>query len=121
MEALFIESSEFTEWVKDYLTDEALSALQRDLLSDPESGAVMPGCGGLRKVRIADPRRRKGRRGGIRVIYFHVPEAGVIYLMDIYGKGEREDLSAADKKLLKGFAEECRRHATRSAQTKRTP
>jgi hypothetical protein len=121
MEVVFIESREFTDWVKNYLTDQALSALRRDLLSEPESGDVMPGCGGLRKVRIADPRRGKGKRGGIRVIYFHVPEAGVIFLMDIYGKGEQEDLSAADKKLLKALAEEYRRDAIRFVQTKETP
>jgi hypothetical protein len=121
MEALFIKSSKFTDWVKDYLTDEALSALQRDLLSDPESGAVMPGCGGLRKVRVADRRRGKGKRGGIRVIYFHLPEAGVIFLLDIYAKGEQEDLSAADKKDLKALAEEYRRETLRSGQTKETP
>ena len=55
----------------------SLSALQRELMNDPESGAVMPGCGGLRKIRIADPGRGKGKRGGARVIYLHVPEASV--------------------------------------------
>jgi hypothetical protein len=66
MKAVFIESFEFTDWVREYLTDEVLSALQRDLMNDPEIGAVMPGCGGLRKVRIADPSRAKGKRGGAR-------------------------------------------------------
>jgi hypothetical protein len=120
MEAVFIESPEFTEWVKEYLTDKALSALQRALLNDPENGAVMPGCGGLRKIRIADPMRGKGKRGGIRVIYLHVPEAHVIYLMDIYGKGEQDDLSAADKKMLRTLADQYKRDAIRSAKTKET-
>lgn len=105
MRDLFIESLEFTEWVKAYLTDDGLAALQRELLRDPEAGDVMPGCGGLRKLRIADPRRGKGKRGGIRVIYLHVPEANAIFLMDGYDKGEREDLSTADRKLLKALAE----------------
>jgi len=48
----------------------------------------------LRKIRIADPRRGKGKRGGARVIFLHVPEAKVIFLMDIHGKGEQEDLTA---------------------------
>jgi hypothetical protein len=104
MKALFIESSEFTEWVKEYLTDEALSALQRDLMSDPEIGAVMPGCGGLRKVRIADPSRGKGKRGGARVIYLHVPEANVIYFITVYGKDEKDDLSPGDKRLYRQLA-----------------
>ena len=121
MRAVFIESIEFTEWVTEYLTDEGLSALQRDLLSDPAAGDVMLGCGGLRKLRIADPRRGKGKRGGARVVYLHVPEAKVIYLMDIYGKGEQEDLSAAEKKLLKALADQYKRQAIRSAQTKEKP
>lgn len=110
MNDVFIESPEFSEWVKEYLTDEALASLQRALLGDPESGDVMPGCGGLRKVCIPDPRRGKGKRGGIRVIYLHVPEAHVIYLMDIYSKGEQEDLSAAERRALKALADQFRRN-----------
>ncbi len=121
MRAVFVESFEFTEWVREYLTDERLSALQRGLLKDPESGDVMPGCGGLRKLRIPDARRGKGKRGGIRVIYLHVPEAHVIYMMDIYGKGEQEDLSASDKKLLKALAAQYKEEAIRLARMKETP
>ena len=64
MKSVFIESFEFTEWVTEYLTDQGLAALQRDLLNHPDAGDVMPGCGGLRKLRIADPGRGKGKRGG---------------------------------------------------------
>jgi hypothetical protein len=109
LKAVFIESFEFTERVTEYLTDEGLAALQRDLLNDPDAGDVMPGCGGLRKLRIADPRRGKGKRGGIRVIYLHVPEANVIFLMDSYGKGEQEDLTAGDRKSLKTLADHFKR------------
>ncbi len=65
----------------------------------------MPGCGGLRRMRVADPRRGKGKRGGVRVIYLHVDEADIIFLMDIYGKDEQEDLTADQKKILKGLAQ----------------
>ena len=54
------------------MSDEALADCQRELLNDPEMGSVMPGCGGLRKMRVAHPRRGKGKRGGARVIYLHV-------------------------------------------------
>jgi len=104
MKTTFVESFEFTEWVKQYLTDEALTALQRDLMNDPETGDVMPGCGGLRKVRLGDPSRGKGKRGGARVIYMHVPEASVIYLITVYGKGQKDDLSPRDKKLCRQLA-----------------
>jgi hypothetical protein len=108
MRKTFIESPEFTEWVKEYLSDEHLVSLQQELQNDPGVGVVMPGCGGLRKLRIADPRRGKGKRGGARVIYLHIAEADVIYLMDIYGKGQREDLTAGQKKVLKRLADEYR-------------
>ena len=87
--------------------------MQRELLADPERGDVIPGCGGLRKLRVADPRRGKGKRGGARVIYLHVAEANLIYFMDIYGKGEQDNLTADQKKILKNLAEECRRAAIR--------
>jgi hypothetical protein len=105
MKAVFIESFEFTEWVTEYLTDEGLAVLQRDLISDPDSGDVMPGCGGLRKLRIADPRRGKGKRGGIRVIYLHVPEANVIYLITVYNKNQKDNLSGDERRLYRQFAD----------------
>ena len=58
----------------------------------------MPGCGGLRKVRIADPRRGKGKRGGIRVIYLHVPEASVVYLMISTARESRTTCRPATRK-----------------------
>jgi hypothetical protein len=68
MHKVLVETREFTEWVKEYLSDEAFSELQRVFLDDPETGSVMPGCCGLRKMRVSDPRRGKGKRGGARVI-----------------------------------------------------
>ena len=111
MNKTFIETIEFTEWVKEYMSDDALSDLQQELRNNPETGSVMPGCGGLRKMRVADARRGKGKRGGVRVIYLHVAEADVIFLMDIYGKAEQEDLSADQKKVLKRLAEGYKRAA----------
>jgi hypothetical protein len=75
-------------------------------MDNPESGDVMPGCGGLRKVRTLDPRRRKGKRGGARVIYLHVPDAKRFYMLDIYDKDEQDDLNANQKKQLKRLADQ---------------
>ena len=116
MKKTFIETVRFTNWVKEYLSDDVLSDLQRDLQNDPETGSVMPGCGGLRKMRVADSRRGKGRRGGARVIYLHVAEADIIFVMDVYGKGEQEDLTAAQKKVLKGLAEGFKQAAIEAAR-----
>ena len=104
MRKTFFESAEFTEWVTEYLADDEYAAVQRELLRDPDKGDVMPGCGGMRKLRIADPRRGQGKRGGARVIYLHVPEADRIYLITVYGKDQRDDISAGDKKLYQRLA-----------------
>ena len=116
MRKTFLETREFAEWVKEYLSDEVLAGLQQELVNDPEAGVVMPGCGGLRKLRAADPRRGKGKRGGIRVIYLHVAEADVIVLMDIYGKDEQEDLTTDQKKVLKRLADGYKSAAIQTAR-----
>jgi hypothetical protein len=97
----FIETREFTEWVKEYLSDEGLAALQSELLGNPDAGAVVPGCGGLRKVRVADPRRGKGKRGGVRVIYLHIEDIAQIHFITVYGKDQKDDLTAEDKKVYR--------------------
>jgi len=115
MKKRFVETREFTDWVEEYLSDEALAELQRALLNDPETGAVIPGCGGLRKMRVGDPRRGKGKRGGGRVIYLHVAEADIVFLMDVYDKDEQADLSADQKEVLKGLAQRFKRAAIQAA------
>ena len=111
MKAVFVESSEFTEWVAEFLPDDAYAVLQQELMDHPDKGDVMPGCGGLRKIRIADPKRGKGKRGGARVIYLYVPEAKWFFMLDIYGKNEKDDLSTAQKKMLSQLVDELKRQA----------
>ncbi|MGH7830586.1 MAG: type II toxin-antitoxin system RelE/ParE family toxin [Candidatus Binatia bacterium] len=65
---------------------------------------MIPGCGGLRKIRFRDPRRGKGRRGGLRIIYVYLPEQEWVFLLDIYGKDEKDDLTGQEKKVLAGLA-----------------
>jgi hypothetical protein len=65
----------------------------------------------VRILKAVDPRRGKGKRGGIRVIYSHVAEADVIFLMDVYGKDEQADLSAGQKRALRGLADGYKRAA----------
>jgi hypothetical protein len=83
------------------LSDDALSDLQRELLNNPDTGSVIQGCGGLRKVRVADSKRGKGKRSGARVIYLHLEELDQIHLVTVYGKDQKDDLSAEDKKLYR--------------------
>jgi hypothetical protein len=112
----FIESPGFTQRVSRILDDAALSDLQRLLMADPQRGRVMVGCGGLRKIRVGDPRRKKGKRGGCRVVYLHVPETSWVYLLDIYGKDVKDDLSANERAVLKRLGNEYKEAALRAAK-----
>lgn len=117
MRLTFIETSGFTEALPDYFpSDEAYAKFQGALLTAPEQGDVMPGCGGLRKVRWRDSRRGKGRRGGLRIIYLHLPEDATVFLLDIYDKDEADDLSPDERKALTALAQ----HFRDEAHKKRT-
>lgn len=97
----FVETPSFTRHVADYLDDDAYSLLQNALVENPDCGDLMPGTGGFRKMRWADPRRGKGRRGGLRVIYYHFESYQQIWLMMAYDKNEMNDLSSDEKRALK--------------------
>ncbi|MDP2824372.1 MAG: hypothetical protein Q8O52_17040 [Sulfuritalea sp.] len=74
---------------------------ERPLTENPAAGDLIEGTGGLRKLRHADPRRGKGKRGGLRVIYFWWEAGRQFRLFTLYDKDEMDDLSAKDKKSLK--------------------
>lgn len=101
MKAMFVELPAFARYRADYLDDDGFRALQLDLMASPEAGDIIEGTGGLRKVRHADPRRGRGKRGGLRVIYFWWPAGRQFWLFTLYGKDEMDDLSAKEKALLR--------------------
>jgi hypothetical protein len=68
---------------------------------DPEADDVMPGTGGLRKLRFADERRAKGKRGGLRAIYYWWEAGSEFWLFTIFDKDEMSDLTTAQSKALK--------------------
>jgi mRNA-degrading endonuclease RelE of RelBE toxin-antitoxin system len=98
---LFIETSLFTRVVSDYLSDEEYSGLQGLLMEHPEAGAIVPGSGGVRKLRWAVSGR--GKRGGIRVIYYWKCADDEIWMLTLYAKNERSTIPAH---ILKQIAEE---------------
>jgi hypothetical protein len=102
----FIEARVFSVYREDYLDDEAFLGLQNALMDEPTSGDVIPHGGGLRKLRFPDPRRNKGKRGGLRVIYFYHAERHSIWLMTVYDKNESDDL---DQDTLKALREHIRK------------
>jgi hypothetical protein len=95
----FIETKLFTHLVQDYLSDDEYAALQQALLADPEAGAIIPGSGGVRKLRWGVAGR--GKRGGIRVIYFLRTRHGQIWMLTLYAKNVAENISANVLKQIK--------------------
>lgn len=96
---VFIELPIFTKLVREYLTDAEYCDLQMHLMENPSSGKVIPGAKGLRKLRWATS--GKGKRGGVRVIYYWMDEDGVIYFFTLYKKSDKDDLTKDQlKKLL---------------------
>lgn len=95
---VFIETPVFTRLVKEALSDEDYGAFQQVLAVQPDAGDLIRGGGGIRKVRWALPGR--GKSGGIRVIYYWRVRAGQIYLLFLFPKGERSDLTPAQVKQL---------------------
>jgi mRNA-degrading endonuclease RelE of RelBE toxin-antitoxin system len=102
----FIETAGFTQALPQFFEDDdAYRLFQEALLASPDRGDVIPGCGGLRKVRWRDPRRGKGSRGGLRILYLHVPDARVILLLRVYDKDRIDDLTDSQREALAAQAE----------------
>lgn len=100
MDALFIELPAFEKHRRDYLDEELFHRFQQELLKNPEAGDLVEGTGGLRKIRVVDQRRNKGKRGGLRVIYYWWSGFDQFWLFTLYGKNEQDDLTPPQKKLL---------------------
>lgn len=96
----FIEASPFTRRLKGYLAEEEYRNLQNALAENREAGDVIQGTGGFRKVRWSDERRGKGKRGGLRIIYFYFEGDEQIWLLSWYDKDEAADLNKEQKKAL---------------------
>jgi len=88
----FIETKLFSRQLGEFLSDDDYARLQGALIEAPESGAIVAGSGGVRKLRWAQPGR--GKRGGIRVIYYAKIREGVIWMLTMYAKNEEENIPA---------------------------
>ena len=86
----FIETRLFTKLVLGYLTDDNYAELQKSLMLDPDIGPVVPGSGGVRKMRWAAPGR--GKSGGYRIIYYVRRAHGVIWMLTMYPKNVAENI-----------------------------
>jgi hypothetical protein len=97
----FVETRLFTRLVQEYLSDVEYGALQQALVANPEAGDLIPGSGGVRKLRWSVAGR--GKRGGIRVIYYLRSRQGQIWMLTLYAKNVVENIPAH---VLKKIREE---------------
>ena len=96
---VFVETPIFTADVRALLSDDEYAALQQHLVTMPNAGDVVAGTGGLRKIRWTIAGR--GKRGGTRVIYYHVVVQAQIRMILIYRKGIKDDLTPKEKTVLR--------------------
>ncbi len=102
MKRMFIETIEFrSRWGKLGLGEEDLRELQGYLLEHPSAGDMVQGTGGVRKLRWARPGR--GKSGGVRTIYLDLADRETTWLITVFGKNEKTDLSAEERGEIKRF------------------
>ncbi len=100
---LILETRIFTKLITRLMDDDHYRELQEVLIGNPETGDVIPGSRGLRKIRWRVAGR--GKRGGVRVIYCHLNRADRIYMLYAYAKNEAEDLTRDQLKALRKIVE----------------
>jgi len=101
---IIIETPIFTKQLLATLSDDEYRLFQNMLLERPDAGKVIPGSGGLRKLRLTAEGR--GKRGGLRVIYYWFTAGGTIMLLFIYPKNVQDNLTTDQLKQLKKVVEE---------------
>lgn len=105
------------DWERLGLDGDDLRLLELTILGDPTRPPVVQGTGGLRKIRYAGRGVAKGKSGANRVCYVLYPEFGTVALVAVFGKNEKADLSAADRravaKMVDAFRDELRDAARR--------
>jgi hypothetical protein len=100
----FIETPTFTRLIASLMNDDEYAKMQLALVLRPDWGRVIPGSGGIRKMRWAGSGR--GKRGGLRVIYYWHTSDDQIWMLTAYAKGAKEDLSRDEIRQLKRLVEE---------------
>ena len=112
-DVVFVELPAFEVQRARYLDDEGFRILQLQLIRHPDHGDVIQGSGGLRKLRFADKRRGKGKRGGLRIIYYWWESGLEFWLFTVFDKDEMSDLGQRERAAMKAMLKaeiEARRH-----------
>ena len=99
-----VQTRTFSRQVDSEFGDKEYSKLEAALARDPEQGVLIPGGGGIRKLRWA--RQGKGKRGGYRIIYYWASMQCIVLFLYMYPKSEQEDLTQEQIKLLRHAVKE---------------
>ncbi|MEQ1977621.1 type II toxin-antitoxin system RelE/ParE family toxin [Xenorhabdus sp. SGI240] len=99
---VFIETPVFSRDRADLLTDDEFRLLQEHLLKNHEKGSTISATGGCKKIRWQ--REGLGKRGGVRIIYYTINKAGRLYLLLIYPKNKKDNVTAKEKEVLKAIS-----------------
>jgi hypothetical protein len=100
----FLETPVFTSRLRGLVDEEEYRAVQLALLLRPEQGPLIPDSGGLRKLRWGA--RGRGKRGGVRLIYYWAPQEQAFYMLYVYAKNEQGDLTAVQVRILRRVVRE---------------
>ena len=102
----FIQFEPFTRAWRDLeLGDEDLRWLELGIIAEPKAGKLVPGTGGLRKLRFSPPRWNTGKSGGVRVGYWYLENRGIVCLLAAYDHRQKADLSPAERGAIRALIE----------------
>jgi hypothetical protein len=99
------------------MDEEERSAVVDTIAANPEAGAIMPGCGGARKLRVRKP--GTGKSGGYRVITYYAGGAVPVFLLTVFGKGEKDNLTKGERNALAGLTKTLKDSLTAGRGVKR--
>ena len=100
----FIETPVFTRQILQLMSDDEYAAMQQELLDDPQRGALIKAGGGIRKMRFG--LEGQGKSGGVRVIYYWLKDDGQIYMLLVYPKSEKDNLTDRETAILRELVKE---------------
>ncbi len=103
MDTLFVWTPAYARKADSLVTDAEQRAIETEIAIDPERFPIIRGTGGVRKMRARVGGR--GKRSGVRVCYYWVADPKNVFLLTMYGKGEKADLTAADRKAVRAMVE----------------